>query len=123
MESNSAIFIFASLLNKGQHLLLAEQFFPSTEIPFWKGLVAQGSKEEITKVVSLSKNGGKTWQYTHTQFNPIAPRKAKIIYNFGLSGCNWVKRLFIDFLSLQKNLHKVCRKGNFMKFLRLDRTE
>ena len=24
-------------------------------------------------------------------FNPIAPRKAKIVYNFGLSECNRVK--------------------------------
>ena len=25
------------------------------------------------------------------QFNPVAPRKAKIVYNFGLSRCNRVK--------------------------------
>ena len=27
-------------------------------------------------------------------FNPIAPRKAKIVYNFGLSECNRVKAVF-----------------------------
>ena len=24
-------------------------------------------------------------------FNPIAPRKAKIVFNFGLSECKWVR--------------------------------
>ena len=27
------------------------------------------------------------------QFNPIALRKAKIVYNFGLSECNWVNAM------------------------------
>ena len=28
--------------------------------------------------------------------NPIALRKAKIVYNFGLSECNWVKMTYIS---------------------------
>ena len=35
-------------------------------------------------------------------FNPIAPRKAKNMYNFGLSECNWVKGRTI--------LERFCRK-------------
>ena len=32
-----------------------------------------------------------TWSYFTTIFNPFALRKAKIVYNFGLSECNRVK--------------------------------
>ena len=30
-------------------------------------------------------------KFKEFKFKPIALRKAKIIYNFGLSECNWVK--------------------------------
>ena len=48
-EGNSAIFSFASLLNGGQGVC----FFSLFE----EGLVLQGSKQEVKKVVPLGKNG------------------------------------------------------------------
>ena len=32
-----------------------------------------------------------------SSFNPIALRKAKIVYNFGLSECNRIKHAFDEF--------------------------
>ena len=34
--------------------------------------------------------------------NPIAPRKAKIVYNFGLSECNKVKERFSEYCDASK---------------------
>ena len=40
------------------------------------------------------------------KFNPIALRKAKIVYNFGLSECNRVKRFILIFPCGSLNLYK-----------------
>ena len=34
------------------------------------------------------------YMYFSSVINPIPPRKAKIVFNFGLSECNRVKKLF-----------------------------
>ena len=39
-----------------------------------------------------------------TFINPTAPRKAKIVYNFGLSECNRVKQAYMQFLKQAKNI-------------------
>ena len=65
----SFIFLLSSLLNVGQ--LLKEwicssrsKFFPLRVSPFGKGVIAQGSKDDVTKVVSLSKNNCKSLLFT-----------------------------------------------------------
>ena len=40
------------------------------------------------------------------KFNPIALRKAKIVYNFGLSECNRVKRFILIFPCGTFNFYK-----------------
>ena len=58
--SNSTIFIFAFLLN-GDQLLKnricssRSKFFSLKVDPFLKGVIAQGCKQEVTKVASLEK--------------------------------------------------------------------
>ena len=47
------------------------------------------ARKEVTKIVALCKIGIKQ-RNVLIQLNPIALRKAKIVYNFGLSECNRV---------------------------------
>ena len=60
------------------------------------------NKQEVTALVEkenvITNWRSTTNEFRHTGlgelvFNPIAPRKAKIVYAFGLSGCNRVKRV------------------------------
>ena len=58
--------------------------------------------------------------------NPIALRKAKIVYNFGLSECNKVKSSFLifffwltkceEFLQCKSYLHFFSKNGVFFFF-------
>ena len=68
--SNSAIFIFASLLNGGQ--LIKERicsnrskFFPLRVDPLLDGFILSGRKQEVIKVVPLRKASRKAWKSTH----------------------------------------------------------
>ena len=45
-------------------------------------------------------------------FNPIAPRKAKIVYNFGLSECNRVKDYGYIHVSTALSRNNFC--NNFL---------
>ena len=42
--------------------------------------------------------------------NPIALRKAKIVYNFGLFECNRVKKVVVPSFSIVKKVHKSEKK-------------
>ena len=58
--SNFALVIFASPFSVGQLLnericSFRSKFFPLKVDPFWKGFYTEGSKQEVTKVVSLCK--------------------------------------------------------------------
>ena len=72
----------------------------------WKVFIALGNKEEVTKVVSFEKetvmerHGGVLIRLN--LFNPIALRKAKIVYNFGLSECNRVIALQLTLLHSER---------------------
>ena len=50
--------MFASLLNK-------VQMNSSEKTYSWKGYIAKGSQQEVTKVVRVVKNRGKTLRYTN----------------------------------------------------------
>ena len=83
--NSSIFFIFASLLNGGQ--LLQERicsprskFFPSRVDPFWMCFSNQQSKQEVTKVVSLCKNGRKTKECIPIHLNTGLPRSGKNIW-------------------------------------------
>ena len=61
LGETSPLFSFlSSLLNGGQLLKERSKFFPLRVSPFGKGVIAQGSKDDVTKVVSLSKNNCKS---------------------------------------------------------------
>ena len=57
-------------------LLLQEKFFPFRVNPISEGFVIQASKEEITKVVSLCKNGRSMEVFTYA----LVRMKGKIIH-------------------------------------------
>ena len=42
-------------------MLVEQELLPFKLDPFWKGFVVQGSKQEVTKVVPLCKNGEKKY--------------------------------------------------------------
>ena len=93
--SNFAIFIFVSLFSGSQ--LLKERICSSRSKFFLfrvdfilEGLCHPGKQRESQKLLKAKKHGG-----GHSYLNPIALRKAKIIYSdvysFGLSECNRVE--------------------------------
>ena len=76
-KNNSSIFIFSSFLH-GVSIL-------KSSLLEW--LNPPGNPESYSPLQKWWRNKVK-YQFT---FNPIALRKAKIVYNFGLSECNRVK--------------------------------
>ena len=68
-EETGCYLFFASLLNGSQLLMericfSRSKFFPSRVDLSWKGFILQESKQNVTKVISLPKNGRKIWQHT-----------------------------------------------------------
>ena len=60
--------------------------------------------KKLSKVCSSQKKNHHivvlVFQVFQNRFNLIALRKAKIAYNFGLSECNWVKRVTLWYMYL-----------------------
>ena len=69
------VFIFASL-NNGDHLLKKSlssrsSFSFKTKSSTARGLHPSGKQHQVKKIVSLCKNGGKTWKCTHMPYYPF----------------------------------------------------
>ena len=53
---------------EGKNILVEQELLPLKIDPFWKGFDVQGSKQEVTKVVPLCKNGKTKKKYCNHIF-------------------------------------------------------
>ena len=85
----------------GNSILNEKQILPLNSRHFFGRLLLFIRANRMQKSIPFQKRIKKAWHYIHL-LNPIALRKAKILYNFGRSECNRVNKSTLQYVQTER---------------------